>query len=157
MAVEIERKFLIDVAKISELTNGTSIKQGYIRTQDHTAVRARVQGDRAFLTIKGENNGATRSEFEYPIPRADAEQIIAELCAGVTVDKMRYLINHSGHTWEIDIFSGDNQGLIVAEVELGSADETLAIPNWVIKEVTGDHKYYNSNLLTNPFKHWPQK
>lgn len=154
MAKEIERKFLIDLERIGSLEGGTMIKQGYIATADKTAVRARIAGAKAYLTLKGENKGVTRAEFEYDIPVEDAEEIIRELCRGPIIEKTRYLVVNFGHTWEVDIFHGDNEGLIVAEIELGSETEKFELPLWVTKEVSGDEKYYNSNLLDHPFKHW---
>lgn len=154
MAKEIERKFLIDLTKVGALENGTAIKQGYIATSDKTVVRARVAGKKAYLTLKGANKGVTRTEFEYEIPVDDAEQIIAELCNGPVVEKTRYLLEYIGHTWEIDIFHGNNEGLIIAEIELTSEDEVFEKPAWVETEVSGDPKYYNSSLLDHPFKNW---
>ncbi|RVU84674.1 CYTH domain-containing protein [Leucothrix sargassi] len=154
MATEIERKFLVDLQALGELGEGTFIKQAYIATADKTAVRLRLKGEQAFLTLKGANNGISRSEFEYPIPVADAQAIMAELCSGPAIEKTRYLIEHSGHTWELDIFYGDNEGLIVAEIELSSESEHFEKPNWVKEEVSGDPKYYNSSLLNNPYKQW---
>ncbi|MCI5144554.1 MAG: CYTH domain-containing protein [Candidatus Electrothrix sp. AR3] len=154
MAQEIERKFIIDISQLGELKSGVEIKQGYISTVDNSTVRIRLSGDKAFLTLKGENTGATRSEFEYAIPVKDANEMLAELCSGPVIDKTRYLVEHCGHTWEVDIFRGDNDGLIVAEVEMQSENESVDIPPWVMKEVTGEAKYYNSNLLNNPFKNW---
>lgn len=153
MGQEIERKFLIDTGKLV-LENGRAIKQGYIPTNSKTVVRARIKGSQAFLTLKGENKGATRSEFEYPIPVEDAEEIISLLCSGPTIYKTRYLVENADHTWEVDVFHGDNEGLVVAEVELESEDDLVEIPEWVTQEVTGDAKYYNSNLLDNPFSKW---
>ena len=157
MAKEIERKFLIDVSGIESLGYGSRIKQGYISTTGNTAVRIRVTGAIAYLTLKGENKGATRSEFEYEIPLDDANEIIEELCTGSIIDKTRYLVKHGAHTWEVDVFHGDNHGLIVAEVELESEAEEIDLPKWVISEVTGQVKYYNISLLDNPFSKWDQK
>ncbi|MFT6387313.1 MAG: adenylate cyclase [Cellvibrionaceae bacterium] len=154
MPKEIERKFLIDLSAIGALDNGINIKQGYIATNGKTVVRARVAGDKAFLTLKGENKGITRSEFEYEIAVEDANNIITELCNGPVVEKIRYLVAHAGHTWEVDLFYGDNEGLALAEIELGSEDEAFEIPSWVTQEVSVDPKYYNSNLLDKPFKSW---
>lgn len=156
MAKEIERKFLIDISGIESMDSGTQIKQGYISTTDNTAVRVRVSGEVAYLTLKGENKGATRSEFEYEIPIKDANEIIEELCTGPIIDKTRYLVVHGAHTWEVDVFHGDNDGLIVAEVELESESEVVDLPSWVVSEVTGDVKYYNTSLLDNPFSQWDQ-
>ncbi len=154
MGQEIERKFLIDIGKLGVLENGQSIKQGYVPTNNKTAVRVRVKGSEAFITLKGEIKGTTRSEFEYPIPVEDALAIMNELCSGPTIDKTRYVVKSAGHAWEIDIFHGDNEGLIVAEVELEDENEIVEIPDWVTKEITGDMKYYNSNLLDHPFSKW---
>jgi len=154
MAKEIERKFLIDLEKLGTLDNGTFIKQAYIATADKTAVRLRLKGEAAYLTLKGANKGISRSEFEYPIPLEDAKAIMAELCTGPAIEKTRYLIEHVGHTWEVDVFYGDNDGLVVAEIELSSEDEAFEKPDWVVEEVSGDPKYYNSSLLNNPFNQW---
>lgn len=154
MALEIERKFLIDINKLTNLENGYDIKQGYIQTKDKTAVRVRVKDDEAFLTIKGENVGATRLEYEYPIPVVDAKEMLDKLCNKPIIDKTRYLVLHKKHTWEIDIFHEENDGLIVAEVELESEDEIVDLPEWILKEVTDDARYYNSNLLEHPYSQW---
>ena len=154
MAKEIERKFLVDPNKLPSLSNGDVIKQGYIPTRDLTTVRIRIRSKTAFLTIKGETQGNTRSEFEYTIPLTDAEHMMEELCQGPKIDKTRYLIHDKKHTWELDIFHGDNDGLIVAEIELGQENEEITLPEWVTEEVSGDHKYYNSQLLANPYKGW---
>lgn len=154
MAKEIERKFLIDASTIGSLENGMSIKQGYISTTDKTVVRVRVAGNMAYLTLKGENKQLTRSEFEYGIPINDAEQIITELCNGPIVEKTRYLRIYEGHTWEIDVFHGDNDGLIVAEIELESEEEAFKKPSWIAIEVSNDARYYNSSLLDHPYKNW---
>ncbi|MGH1485004.1 MAG: CYTH domain-containing protein [Cellvibrionaceae bacterium] len=154
MGLEIERKYLVDLSKTGDLSSGQKIKQAYIATVDKTVVRVRVAGEKAFLTLKGENKGATRSEFEYSVPLEDAESMITELCSGPAIDKTRYLLKHSNHIWELDIFHGDNEGLVVAEVELESETETVDLPDWILDEVTSDSRYYNSNLLSQPFKDW---
>ena len=154
MGVEIERKFIVDNNKLPHLTNGYTIKQGYIQTVDHTTVRVRIRDKEAFLTIKGKSKGATRLEFEYPVPLHDANDMINKLCQKSLIDKTRYLVDHEGHTWEVDIFEGKNKGLIVAEIELKSEDESFSLPGWVTKEVTDDIRYFNSNLITHPYIHW---
>jgi len=154
MGIEIERKFLIDTNKLPTLTNGYCIKQGYIQTVDHTTVRVRTRDKEAFLTLKGKSVGASRLEFEYPIPLQEANDMLDNLCQTAFVDKTRYLVNHEGHLWEVDIFEGNNKGLIVAEVELESENETFTLPNWVTKEVTNDIRYFNSNLIKNPYITW---
>lgn len=154
MAQEIERKFLVNMDKVDLPEQGLTICQGYIQTADNTTVRIRIMGEKAFLTLKGETQGLSRSEFEYEIPVTDARQMLDEFCKGPVVDKTRYLITHKTHLWELDIFTGDNEGLVIAEVELDSEDERPELPDWITEEVTGDKRYYNSNLLTHPFKNW---
>ncbi|MEB8434349.1 CYTH domain-containing protein [Cocleimonas sp. KMM 6892] len=154
MAKEIERKFLIDLELIGDLPDGKLISQGFIGTNDKTVVRARIKGDEAFLTLKGKVTGFTRSEFEYQIPVDDATNIIKELCSGGVVEKTRYEIIHDNHTWEIDIFHGQNEGLVVAEVEVQSESESVSLPKWIVEEVTGDPKYFNVSLLSNPYSQW---
>ena len=130
--------------------------QGYIpiAKETRTAVRVRVKGTEAYLTIKGKNTGAVRAEYEYSIPLEDAEEILAKLCQKPFIEKTRYEIQIDAHVWEVDVFFGENEGLIVAEIELGKEDEKFALPDWVLEEVTGDNRYYNSNLVLNPFKNW---
>jgi adenylate cyclase len=154
MALEIERKFLVDESRLGPLADGQSIRQGYIGTTDLCAVRARVAGSAAWLTLKGESRGSVRTEFEYPIPPQDALQIIAELCAERVIIKTRYRRQYAGHCWEVDVFEEDNFGLIVAEVELAKASEPLQLPVWVTREVTDDPRYYNNNLATTPYCSW---
>lgn len=156
MAIEIERKFLVDASLLPKLVGGKKIKQGYLPSSNNTVTRIRLKGDKAFLTIKGENNaaGTSRLEFEYSIPPADAEQMIRELCQQPVVEKVRYEIPLGGHVCELDIFGGDNEGLLVAEIELASESEVFERPEWLTKEVTGDPKYYNSSLIKTPFKAW---
>lgn len=154
MAKEIERKFLVDLSAIKLPREGKIIQQGYIQTASNTAVRVRRYGEQAFLTIKGENRGASRSEFEYEIPVGDAEDMLNELCMKPFIAKVRYEIQVGKHSWELDIFSGENTGLCIAEIELTSEQEDFAIPPWVQSEVTGDSRYYNSNLVKHPFMSW---
>lgn len=155
MAQEIERKFLVNRGLISLPDHGQQIVQGYIKTQSNTAVRVRIKGDRGFLTIKGENRGAVRSEFEYEIPLNDAEEMLKNLCDKPIIEKTRYDISVADHIWELDVFAGDNEGLWVAEVELASESESFAKPDWAGPEVTGDVRYYNSSLIEHPYKDWP--
>ena len=154
MGIEIEHKFLIDTNKLPTLKNGYTIKQGYIQTVDHTTVRVRIRDKEAFLTIKGKSTGASRLEFEYPIPLQDANDMLNKLCQSSFVDKTRYLVKHEGLVWEVDIFEGSNKGLIVAEVELEDEEESFTLPNWVTKEVTDDIRYFNSNLIEHPYSNW---
>lgn len=154
MGVEIEHKFLIDTDKLPTLQNGYIIKQGYIQTIDHTTVRVRIKDKEAFLTIKGKSVGASKLEFEYPIPLQDANDMLDNLCQTTFIDKTRYLIHHEGHLWEIDVFEGSNKGLIIAEIELEREAEIFTLPDWVTKEVTDDSRYFNSNLTEHPFSKW---
>ena len=156
MALEIERKYLIDLEKIGTLENGVRIKQGYLSTNKDAVVRVRVKNDKAYLTIKGSNSGIARLEFEYEIPLEEANEMLEKLCQKPVIDKTRYLIKHDIHTWEVDIFYGDNEGLVVAEVELSSEDEHINLPIWVKEEVSHDDRYFNSNLMKLPFKDWEE-
>lgn len=154
MALEIERKYLVDLEKLGTLENGNRIKQGYLSTNKDAVVRVRVKNDKAYLTIKGSNIGATRLEFEYEIEVVEANEILDKLCQKPVIDKTRYLIDYENHTFELDIFYGDNDGLVVAEVELLDENETIKLPSWIKEEVTSDERYYNSNLMKNPYKNW---
>jgi len=153
MAQEIERKFLVDPAKLPPLPLGYTIKQGYIAASNAT-VRVRIRDDKAFLTLKGRAKGITRSEFEYPIPLKDAKAILSELCIHPFISKKRYLIVQEGYTWELDIFEGENEGLIVAEIELESESEPFSKPDWVTQEVSNDPCYRNTYLVHHPFLSW---
>jgi adenylate cyclase len=153
MAKEIERKFLVDTSKLPTLPKGHIMKQGYVPTQGIT-VRARISDDQAFLTLKGRATGLSRSEFEYPIPVEDAQQILDELCVHPLIEKTRYMIPYEDHIWELDIFESDNKGLIVAEIELGSEDESFVKPEWITEEVSYDRRYRNASLINHPFCNW---
>ena len=155
MGQEIERKFLVHAARLGELTGGEVMRQGYVDTLSLATVRARIAGDRGWLTLKGGNRGGVRSEFEYQIPVEDARQIIDELCRRPVIAKTRYRREYRGYTWEIDVFEEDNAGLIVAEVELGDVTEEPPLPDWIAEEVTSDPRYYNSQLARHPFRQWP--
>ena len=152
MAVEIERKYLVKESWHPQ-GEGTKIAQGYLSTVPERTVRVRIKGDQGFLTVKGKNEGISRSEFEYEIPAADAEAML-QLAEQPVLVKTRYKEVHGGHTWEIDVFSGENQGLIVAEIELARADEDFVHPGWLGPEVSGDVRYYNANLIKMPFSLW---
>lgn len=156
MAVEIERKFLVHRDRLPPLPEGTVIKQGYLPSSNNTVTRVRLKGEKAFLTIKGESSadGTERLEFEYAIPTLDAQALIDNLCEGPQVDKTRYEIAQGSHTWELDIFAGDNHGLVVAEIELQARDEAFDRPDWLAEEVTGQAQYYNSSLIKRPFNQW---
>lgn len=155
MGKEIERKYLVKNSLYKLQSTVTYIQQGYITTQKDKVVRVRVKDNNGYITIKGENNGAVRLEYEYPIPVNEAKEIITKLCQKPIIEKNRYNYKSpDGHLWEIDEFLGDNEGLIVAEIELLSELEQYEIPEWIGEEVTSDPKYYNSNLLQNPYKNW---
>ena len=154
MAKEIERKFLVKTAAWKPQGPGVRFKQGYLNTQKERVVRVRIEGDRAKLTIKGVTTGVTRSEFEYVIPVEDASILLDNLCEKPLIDKHRHAEMHGGKTWEIDVFHGDNEGLVVAEIELGSESEAFTRPDWAGEEVSSDPRYFNSNLLKNPFRNW---
>ena len=152
MGIEMERKFLV-VGDDWRQAPAVPYAQGYLNRDKQRTVRVRVVESQAWLTIKGANAGATRAEFEYPIPVADAEQLLA-LCDGPLVRKLRRVVVHAGATWEIDEFLGDNAGLVVAEIELASEDESFEAPPWLGAEVTHDARYFNSNLATAPYSTW---
>lgn len=154
MATEIERKFRIHEDRLPPLPKGQRIIQGYIPTADRTTVRVRISDDQAWLTLKGKTTGISRAEFEYPIPAADARQILDELCSGGVVEKTRYRIRHDGLTWELDIFAGSNSGLIVAELELRDEAQPFTRPGWVGEEVSHDPRYSNLALMLNPYQNW---
>ena len=154
MAKEIERKFLLAGEGWRALAQGTRYRQGYLSTAKECTVRVRTIGGSGFLTIKGISVGATRNEYEYEIPAADADEMLDDLCTKPIIEKDRYKIPLGGVTWEVDEFLGDNEGLIVAEVELQSEEQTFPKPDWIGEEVTGDPKYFNANLVARPFSTW---
>ncbi len=154
MGIEIERKFLVaDDGWRQAAASRTRFSQGYLSRDPARTVRIRIAGDAAFLTIKGATRGATRAEFEYPVPLADAQQLLA-LCDGPVVEKVRHLCPVEGMTWEVDEFLGANAGLVVAEIELADEAQAFARPAWLGAEVTGDGRYVNANLAVMPFTRW---
>jgi adenylate cyclase len=155
MAIEIERKFLVQGTQW-RTGAGTRIHQGYLNRDKARTVRVRTRGDQAFLTVKGLTHGASRAEFEYEIPLADAEELL-KLCDGPIIDKHRYIVVHDGSKWEVDEFHGDNSGLVVAEIELQSKDQHFTRPPWLGREVTDDNRYYNSSLAGHPYRDWGQQ
>lgn len=154
MGQEIERKFLVSSNSWQGDAPGELFRQGYLNTHKERTVRVRQKGERAWLTIKGLSRGATRSEYEYEIPAADAAEMLDALCERPLIEKTRYRVPFAGHTWEIDEFHGANAGLVLAEVELDSEDESLSLPPWVGDEVTGDARYFNANLVAQPYAQW---
>jgi len=155
MATEIEHKYLVNAELWLQVEpkKSVEIKQGYLLTDPNKTVRVRTTGQVGFITIKGKTIGASRPEFEYEIPLADANQLIANFCNNV-IEKTRHYIFTKNKTWEVDVFEGLNQGLIVAEIELNSEEELYQKPNWVTKNVTDDTNYVNSNLSIKPFSTW---
>ena len=153
MGKEIERKFLVKSDEWKSLAGSTHYRQGYLNSQKERVVRVPIINDKGFLTIKGVAVGATRLEFEYDIPLNDAIELL-ELCEQPIIEKTRAKVDFAGLVWEIDEFFGVNKGLTVAEVELESEDQEFEKPAWIGEEVTGDPRYFNSNLIANPFTEW---
>jgi len=152
MAMEIERKFLVTGMRWKQGT-GEGLTQGYLNRDKERTIRVRLTGDKAFLTIKGIAKNISRTEFEYEIPVSDAEHLL-KLCDGPLIQKTRYTVIHDGNRWEIDEFLGENEGLVIAEIELEKADQQFERPGWVGQEVSGDPRYFNSNLVTHPYLKW---
>jgi adenylate cyclase len=155
MGIEIERKFLVinDEWKRGN-PRSHRFKQGYITRDATTIIRVRLTGERAFLTLKKKMKGLSRWEYEYEIPVGDAVEMLNNLCISPFIEKMRYLVPCTGHVWEVDVFEGQNKGLILAEVELKDEKEEIISPPWLGTEVTGDSRYLNINLVKHPFKSW---
>ncbi|CAN5801300.1 CYTH domain-containing protein [soil metagenome] len=156
MGIEIERKFLVLNDDWKALTEGVFMRQGYICSDPDRIVRVRIEGDRAVLTIKGKTERISRSEWEYPLPLADAQQLLDSLCEKPLIEKYRYRIPFGGFIWEVDAFLGDNAGLIVAEIELESETQEFTKPDWIGAEVSADRRYANANLFKHPFCRWDQ-
>jgi adenylate cyclase len=154
VGVEIERKFLVRGDGWRALGHAVLLRQGYLNSDPARTVRVRIEGAEATLTIKGKSVGATRGEWEYPIPLDEADELLDGLCERPLIEKYRRRIAVGGHTWEVDEFLGANVGLVVAEIELASEQEHFELPEWAGAEVTGDIRYYNSNLIRLPFSRW---
>jgi CYTH domain-containing protein len=154
MATEIERKFLVKNDTWRNLGPGKMYCQGYISTVNRTTVRVRIVGEQGYLTIKGKTVGKSRSEFEYPIPIEDARIMLDTLCDRPLIEKIRYKIQQGDLVWEVDEFLGDNQGLILAEVELKDENQGIELPDWIREEVSHDARYYNVNLVNHPYREW---
>jgi len=158
MAKEIERKFLIDNKEFSRVIKEHSIipyiiAQGYLLNTIEKTIRVRLKGDKGYLTIKGQQEGIERTEFEYSIPAEEAKELLT-WCKDGLIEKLRYEYEFEGKLWEIDVFKGNNEGLFVAEVELSSAKEHVKLPHWVTKEVSEESKYTNAALVKHPFSEW---
>lgn len=156
MALEIERKYLVrDHGWQTAFAERQYLKQGYLSQDPDRTVRVRVADDGAWLTIKGRSAGASRLEYEYPIPLAEAHEMLDVLCKGQgIIEKHRYRVPHGAHVWEVDVFEGENAGLIVAEIELQAPEEAFEIPDWIGEEVTHEARYFNSQLAQRPFCTW---
>ncbi len=157
MGIEIERKFLVRNDTWRKLARGPGvpIRQGYLTIAQRATVRVRRIGDEARVTIKGKVTGLRRSEFEYPVPVADADQMLDQLCRKPIIDKVRYRIPTGSLVWEVDDFFGENAGLVVAEIELKSEADKFETPAWLGREVTGLKRFYNSSLTQHPYSTWP--
>lgn len=153
---EIEHKFLVRGDQWRVGARGLAYRQGYLAADADRTVRVRVGGDRGYLTVKGKTQGIERTEFEYEIPLADAEEMLDHLCLRPLIEKVRYRVEHHGRVWEVDDFSGENRGLVVAEIEVRTGEDRLELPDWVGPEVSGDPRYYNANLVRHPYSRWQE-
>jgi len=155
MATEIERKFLVtNDSWRKDVTSTTEYTQGYLATERSCSIRIRVEKDRASLNIKSATLGISRNEYDYPIPLSEANEILQELCIKPLLKKTRFHVPHGDHVWEIDVFDGDNKGLVVAEIELARPDEPFSRPDWLGEEVSDDPRYYNVCLVKHPYQEW---
>ena len=154
MPTEIERKFLVVSEDYKKFGQPIVIRQGFLSTEKERVVRVRVAGEKAYVTIKGISKGAVRAEFEYEIPGEDAQFMLDHLCRKPLIEKTRYKVYYEGFTWEVDEFYGDNEGLVVAEIELESEEQVFPKPEWLGEEVTSDPRYYNANLVKHPYREW---
>ena len=154
MGVEIERKFLVRGTDWKRGLSGTQYRQGYLSSDPDCTVRVRLADERGYLTIKGASLGASRLEFEYPIPAEEAVQMLERLCSKQLIEKIRYRVPYAGMVWDVDEFFGDNRGLLLAEIELEYESQVIELPPWIGQEVTGDHRYYNACLAAHPISNW---
>jgi CYTH domain-containing protein len=155
MAFEIERKFLVDTNKWTPTETGTRLIQAYLGLDPLPVVRIRISGKKAFLTIKGPSRTISRPEFEYEIPVDDAYEML-KLAISEPVEKTRHKVQYEGFIWEVDVFSGKNKGLVMAEIELKSENQNFKRPDWLLEEVSGDERFYNSYLSVHPFQEWSE-
>ena len=154
MGIEIERKFLVVSDDWKNQVTGNTIRQGYLATGQDRVVRIRVVNNEAFITIKSSKDGLVRNEWEYSIPPDDAKTMLEKLCIQPIIEKVRYRIPHEGMMWDLDVFSGENDGLLIAEIELESENQPFAMPAWAGKEVTAIARYHNNNLAQYPWRLW---
>ena len=157
MGTEIERKFLVvNDSWRSQVVRRRPFEQGYLAITGDCAVRVRVDGERAALNIKNATLDIQRQEYEYPIPLADAREMLDSLCLGRSLRKVRHWVEHDGDVWEVDVFEGQNQGLVLAELEVEHREQRFSVPGWVGREVSGDERYLNSYLAVTPYRTWPR-
>lgn len=154
MAIEIEKKFLVKNEQYKSSANSAMFRQGYLSVDAERIVRVRSYNDKGFITIKGKTHSFSREEYEYEIPVQDANRMLDNLCIQPIIEKVRYFLNYEGFCWVVDEFLGANEGLVVAEIELDSELLTFRKPEWVGNEVTSENRYFNSNLVNNPYKDW---
>jgi len=154
MGEEVERKFLVIGDGWRKNARGVAYRQGFLSTDPERTVRVRIAGTRGSITVKGRTVGARRAEFEYEIPSTDAREMLDTLCKRPLIEKVRYTLLVGSQTWEIDVFEGDNEGLVIAEIELASEEEAFEHPEWIGDEVTDDPRYFNSNLVAKPYRTW---
>ena len=154
MPVELERKFKVISNGYKALCKPLNCKQGYLDTQNEPMMRVRIMGEKAYLTLKGENEGIRRLEFEYEIPVTDAEGLLSNFCSNTLIEKNRYILTVKDTVWEVDEFLGENSGLVIAEIELLSENENFSKPRWIGQEVSHDIKYYNYKLVEYPYSKW---
>jgi len=157
MGIEIERKFLLRDNAWRLEGKGIRYLQGYLLRSRERTVRIRIAGSKGYLTVKGEDQNGVRPEYEYSIPFDDAHRMLEDLCEKPLIDKVRHRIRYRGNMWEVDEFAGENRGLVLAEVELKSPNTPIAYPPWIGREVTGDTRYINANLVSRPFTKWPRR
>ena len=157
MAIEIERKFrLRNDSWRAEVRESTLLRQGYLANTGRASVRVRIAGAQGWLSVKAMSACIARAEFEYPIPVAEAEEMLGHLCEGPSIEKWRHLVVHDGSGWEIDEFLGENAGLVVAELELTAEDQRFSRPAWLGPEVSSEERYYNFRLAQHPYRLWPE-
>jgi len=155
MAKEIERKFLLKSDTwCDEVDSSCRYAQGYMSSSEKVSIRIRISDEKAYLNFKSATLGISRTEYEYEVPLADADDMLANFCEGPLIEKVRYFVKRGDHTWEIDVFEGDNTGLVVAEIELQTEDESFDVPDWIGAEVSDDPRYYNVCLVTHPYCQW---
>ncbi|ACL76437.1 CYTH domain-containing protein [Ruminiclostridium cellulolyticum] len=154
MSIEIEKKFLVKSNEYKAFAKPVLFRQGYLSTSFERTVRVRRYDDKGFITIKGKTNNCSRLEYEYCIPIEDADNMLYNLCVQPIIEKIRYFLVYKGYEWIVDEFLGVNEGLVVAEIELKDEKECFGKPDWLGSEITSDTRYYNSNLVNNPYKTW---